>query len=321
MRCSSLVGRLRRRRGRPGRRSSSSAPAAGRQASFMGEHDLAALATLALAVGLASSARAARATPVRSRSPAIAAGRRRRRSSARRSRACSGSTSPPPPSWSSRPSRRELRLARRPRHVAVAGRRDRRNAGAAAGRARLSPVVVRAAAGDAGRVRGELEPAADLRVRRRPRLPRPAAARHRLARRAAAGGVRPLPAGRARAVPGPAAALLPARRRGRSSRSRPTTRCSSSSGSSAPRSSLVLAALAVRSASRPAPRAARAGRTPAYVPAAWLAALVGALAGAALFGGSPLDGDLLAHARRRARGRTLVRAHPSDATSRSRSCT
>ena len=77
-----------------GARSSSSAAAAAGRASFLGEHDLAALGTLALVVGLArlySRAAARRGSSLWSRSsPAASAS-----SSARRSRACSASTSAP----------------------------------------------------------------------------------------------------------------------------------------------------------------------------------------------------------------------------------
>ena len=75
-----------------------------------------------------------------------------------------------------------------------------------------------------------------------------------------------------------------------SSRSRPTTRCCTSSGSSAP-----FCSSSSRSWSCGPPRASCAsGRATirdelaAYLPAAWVGALAGGLAGAALFGGIPL---------------------------------
>ena len=94
--------------------------------------------------------------------------------------------------------------------VADLRRRDSRDLRRARRRSRLSPVLVRAAAGDAGAVRRELEPPADLRLHRRPRLPRQPVLRHRLGGRAAASRLRPVPPRRARALPRPAAALLPA---------------------------------------------------------------------------------------------------------------
>ena len=66
---------------------------------------------------------------------------------------------------------------------------------------------------------------------------------------------------------------------------------------------LAAVLLAVRQAVAPAslgPRGATASWPTCRL--AWLAGLAGALAGAALFGGAPLAGDLLADARRRRGG-------------------
>ena len=165
----------------------------------MGEHDL----------GCPRDAGARR----RARGRLLAAGQRSARSrwpasspaasrshSARRSRACSVSTSPPPRSSPLALARRSLR---RSALLVTLGRRrrgDGDDGDAAQRRARLPPGVVRAGARAARPVRGELEPAPDLRVRRRARLPRQPDPRHRLARRAAPGGVRRgiLPDARAR---------------------------------------------------------------------------------------------------------------------------
>ena len=90
---------------------------------------------------------------------------------------------------------------------------DGRDVRAPKRRARVPAAVVRSGRERAARpVRGQLEPAADLRVHRRPHLPRASRPRHRLVGRAAARGVRALPPGRASTLPRSAAALLPARR-------------------------------------------------------------------------------------------------------------
>ena len=65
----------------------------------------------------------------------------------------------------------------------------------------------------------------------------------------------------------------------------------------------VFGALAVLAVGRAARRVRLASGDAAYIPAGWLAQRPGRIAGAALFGGSPLTGGLLAHARRR-RGAT-----------------
>ena len=200
----------------------------------MGEHDLAALATMALV--RRARARSSTATGA---GPRLLARRDRRRRA-------SGSSSA-----LSLASLLGLYLAA----VRVVGARARRAATCAAapslvtvaGRAAVTAGTLSLRSGElgflqswfgpppehAGPVRGELEPAADLRLHRRPHLPRPPGPRHRLVGRAAAGGVRAVPPRRARALLRPAAALLPASRPARSSRSRRTTRCSSSSASSA----------------------------------------------------------------------------------------
>ncbi len=111
-------------------------------------------------------------------------------SSAPRSRACSASTSAPP-RWSRSPrcagasTCAPLLVTAATLAVVTAGTLDD-----PLGRPRLPPVVVRQAGVASGPVRVELEPAADLRVHRRARLPRPPAARHRLVRRAAAADLR-----------------------------------------------------------------------------------------------------------------------------------
>ena len=147
--------------------------AGGRQGSFLGEHDLAALGTMALAVGLARiHSRTGR--PGLCAIVAIVGGRPRdharrvsrepaRPLSRRRARVLGLALA-----------RHRLRLGSRSRDARRRGRRDRGDALAPQRRARLPPGVVRPGAGAARPVRGELEPAPDLRVRRRPRLSRPA---------------------------------------------------------------------------------------------------------------------------------------------------
>ena len=180
-----------------------------RQGSFMGEHDLAALSTMALVVrARASSSTATGGHPtvalvgivvgalgiVLGASLASLLGLYLADGGDDRARA--GAPRPAPP--------------RRRRHRPDLRRRDCRDVRPPQRRPRLPAVVVRAAAGDAGPVRRELEPAADLRLHRRPRLPRQPGLRHRLGGRAAAARVRAVPPRRARALLRPAAALLPA---------------------------------------------------------------------------------------------------------------
>ena len=197
----------------PGAPSSSSVNGGERQGSFMGEHDLAALATMALV------RRARVRSSHRDRRPPA---RRARRDRRRRVGIVLGA---------SLASLLGLYLGR--------GRDDRARARAprpALGAPSSSPSLICAAvtagtlglrSGDLGflqswfgpppetpgPVRGELEPPADLRLHRRPRLPRQPGPRHRLGGRAAPGGLRAVPPRRARALPRPAAALLPAGRR------------------------------------------------------------------------------------------------------------
>ena len=201
--------------------------------------------------------------------------------------------------------------------LAVAGLSTAGHCRAPGRRPRLPPVVVRPAAGASRPVRRELEPAADLRLHRRPRLSRPAGARDRLARAAAAGGVRPLPPRRARAVPGPAGALLPARRRGL----HPAAGLRPGALRARPRRRGVLAVLLALAGWRAAVAARRRDPDAAYIPAMWLAAVLGAIAGAALFGGSPLTAMFWLIARRRRCGdRVAGDAHEDRARDRTAQC-
>ena len=151
-----------------------------RQGSFMGEHDLAALATMALVYGLAHVF-ASGGWPPRVALAGIGTGAvgivlgcvagkparaLRRRGSDGRAGARAARSTPP----RGRPHTRD-RLCGDGRDVRRAKRRPRLPAG-----------LVRPAPGDARTVRCELEPAADLRLHRRPRLPRPSGPRHRLGR-------------------------------------------------------------------------------------------------------------------------------------------
>ena len=261
---------------------------ASRQASFLGEHDLAALSTVALVVGLAASS-----TRDRRRRQVALAGIVAARSgsrSARRSRACSGSTS-----------HACALIAVAPRH-----------GGASAAGPSSSPslVCVAVTAGTYGLrsadlgflrpwfaprrrtparpVRRQLEPAADLLVHRRPHLRRPPGARNRLVGRAAAARVRAVPPRRARALLRISRRGTSLRRGARSSRSRRTTRCSTSSGLvgvARLRRAVCLAVVARWSpAARPGP--GRADERAAVPP-----------------------GGLAGRARRRARRRGAVRRH------------
>ena len=141
-----------------------------------------------------------------------------------------------------------------------------------------------------GEYRGELEPAADLRVRRRARLPRPPASRHRLVRRCCRRRSSPNTS-RTRAIASP------------TSRARyfPRTDRDFIPQQTYDQVLYQLGLVGLRSArlrrrwralARPARLAAGPGvptRTAAYVPSAgWRRGTGGALAGAALFGGSPL---------------------------------
>ena len=161
--------------------------------------------------------------------------------------------------------------------------------------------------GPAGPVRGELEPAPDLRLHRRPRLPRPAPPRHRLVRRAAAGGVRALPA-RTHASGSPTSRRTTSRpRTAPSSRSRRTTRSSTSSARRRRALLLVLLALAFgrRAATRlhwPRGPTAESG----YIPAAWLAALARRARRRSALRRYADRHYLLADARRRRRGRSVI---------------
>ena len=196
----------------------------GRQGSFMGEHDLAALGTLALVAGLAvvySQSATIGATALAGivagglaialgaslasllglylAAAALVAVALVRRSLRRNARACDG-------------------RARR--------RRDRDDGDATQRRARFPPGVVRPGARAARPVRGELEPAPDLRVRGGSRLSRQPDPRHWLARRAAPEEYVALSSPmRARRFPDQPPTLLREPRADASSRSRPTTRC------------------------------------------------------------------------------------------------
>ena len=141
-----------------------------------------------------------------------------------------------------------------------------------------------------GPVRGELEPAADLRVHRRPGLPRPPAARHRLVRRAAAARVRALPPGCTTALPRPARPLLPARRRHfipQQTYDQVLYELGLVGG--ARRSLGLLVALGRRL--RAAPRGAPRGVARARCRAAWLAGVARRAGRRGLFGGTPLAAD------------------------------
>ena len=153
------------------------------------------------------------------------------------------------------------------------------------GRSRLPPAWFGKPRVASRPVRVELEPAADLRLRRRPDLHRPPAARNGLVRRPAAHAStraisRLRAAASATSPPGTSRAPTAS-----SSRSRRSTRCSTSSGSSAASHCWDCWCRSGRAAR--ARRAARLGPL-ATLPAAWLAATIGALAGEGFFGGTPL---------------------------------
>ena len=263
-----------------------------RQPSFPGEHELAALSTMAL-VGRARRALRARA-PVAAAALAVVRGVAgaigvvlgaalagllglyspwRRSSLSRRSRGAATRRAP------SRSGRGD-------------GRGHGRRARAALGRPGGVPPLPRARreGGRAGRQRGQLERAARLRLHRRPDLPRQADARHRAGtascRRRSTSSTSTTRAGASptcrRTTSRPSDELHPAadvrpgavrarpRRRGALPRARRASRC------------------ARRCGSRARGRAATPTSLRRTCPSAWTAALVGALAGAALFGGIPL---------------------------------
>ena len=183
----------------------------------MGEHDLAALATLAARRRARAAARArGRPGPAR-RSPALVAGRRRdgpRRVAREPPRPL------PRPPWSccrSPGGAATLRLGAALVTLARRRRRDRRDARAArSGELGFLQEWFGPPPERPGAVRGELEPAADLRLHRRPGLPRPAAC----SARAGTGELPPeefarVPPGRARALPRPAARTTSRRTDGR----------------------------------------------------------------------------------------------------------
>ena len=157
--------------------------AGGRQGSFLGEHDLAAVSTMALAVGLArlhaGAGRLGLAAVV-----AIAAGSLGIMLGASLA-SLIGLYLAIAAIVALAAARRAIRRSGRACHARHRRGRHGRDAVAPQRRPRLHPGVVRPGAGDARPVRGELEPAPHLRLRRRPRLPRPPGARHRLAGRAA----------------------------------------------------------------------------------------------------------------------------------------
>ena len=280
-----------------------------RQGSFMGEHDLAALST--------HGARARARVPLRPR-PAAADGRARRdrrRRGRDRPRRVAGERPRPLPRAVAMVAlalvRRDLRRRAVVVTVLICAAVTAGTYGAAQRRPRLPPVLVRAAAGDAGAVRRELEPAADLRLHRRPRLPRPPGLRHRLVRASCrrTDYARYLADARERFSDQPPHYFPPAT--GTLIPQQTYDQVLFELGLVGAALFVVLVALADprrgrrRPAAAPGDAVGRAGLPPA---AAGSRSIAGAIAGAALFGGSPLAALFWLALGRRARGPSAGRA-------------